>query len=72
MALPKKLKSALWSHDLAKMDEERDKEMIIAQVFNHGTWDQVQWVMANYSEGEIKEIIKSPQRGSWIPDVLNC
>ena len=71
MAVSKKLQSALWSYDLKKVDKEADKNMIISQVLNHGTWEQLVWLLKNYSIREIKKILKNPNRGEWYPEVLN-
>ena len=73
MALPKLLQSALWSYDLKKMDpkDSIDKRIIIEQVLNYGTWEQLKWVTATYSWKEIEEIAKNPSRGIWMDDALN-
>jgi hypothetical protein len=71
MALPKLLQSALWSYDLAKVDREKHKRVIITQVLNHGTWKQVKWILDNYPTADIEEVIKKPDRGVWQKDVLN-
>ena len=67
------MQSALWSYNLSQMDREdkSDKRIIIEQVLNYGTWEQVKWVTKNYSWKEIKEIVKSPSRGIWMDDALN-
>jgi hypothetical protein len=71
--IPSFLQSALWSYDLSKMEvkDKSDKRIIIEQVLNYGTWEQVKWVTKNYSRKEIKDIVKSPSRGIWMDDALN-
>jgi hypothetical protein len=71
MALPKKLQSALWSYNLVDLDPRRDRELIITQILNHGSWNQVKWLTSQYQWPEIEDVVRSPQRGSWMPDVLN-
>jgi len=73
MALPKLLQSALWSYDLKKMNPKNsiDKRIIIEQVLNYGTWEQLKWVTKTYSWKEIEEITKKPSRGIWMDDALN-
>lgn len=71
--LPKLMQTCLWSYDLDELNPEdpEDKHLIITQVLNHGTWEQLNWLLKNYAETEIKEVIKNPDRGMWHKDVLN-
>lgn len=71
--LPKFLQSALWSYDLAAFDLNNpfDKKLIIEQVLNFGTEEQVSWVLNNYSKDEIRNALKNPRRGMWYPESLN-
>lgn len=67
----KKLQSVLWSYDVRDLDLEKDKEYIITQVLNYGTWEDVKLLFKLYSEEEIKEVVKNPRRGVWFEKVLN-
>lgn len=69
--LPKKLQSVLWSYDLRRLDIEKDKELIITQVLNYGTWRHLQWLYKTYSEKEIKAVVKNPAHGLWFKSVLD-
>jgi len=69
--LPKSLQSALWSYDINKIDKNSHKKIIITQILNHGTWEQLVWLMGNYSVKEIKDVMRNPARGAWYEDVLN-
>jgi len=71
--LPKFLQSALWSYDLKNMDanNKSDKKIIIEQILNYGTWEQLKWLTKTYSWNEIKQIVKTPSRGIWKKDSLN-
>lgn len=71
MSLPSFLQSALWSYDISKLDRKKDRDLIITQIFNHGTWSQVLWVLDNYSREEIRKVVKKPERGLWHKDALN-
>lgn len=73
MALPKFLQGALWSYDLSKMDarDESDKRIIIEQILNFGTGEQLKWLYKTYSDKEIKGVVKKPSRGIWTPESLN-
>lgn len=65
--LPKFLQSALWSYDIKTFDPDDplDKKIIIENVLNHGTDEQVLWVLRYYSPREIKAVLREPSRGSW-------
>ena len=70
--VPRLLQSALWSYNLDAMslDNKSDRLLIIEQVFNYGTMEQVKWVLKNLSENEFKEVLKHPSRGIWYPESL--
>jgi len=69
--IPKKMQWLLWSYDIDSLDLERDKDYIITQVLNYGTWEDLKWLFKVYSEREIKNVVKKPARGLWFRDVLN-
>lgn len=69
--IPKKMQWLLWSYPVEDLDFKKDKEYIILQVLNYGTWEDLQWLFKIYSEREIKNVIKKPGRGLWFKDVLN-
>ena len=69
--IPKKMKWLFWSYDINSLDLKEDKDYIISQVLNYGTWEDLKWLFKVYSEEEIKKIIKNPQRGLWFKKVLN-
>lgn len=71
--LPQYLQSALFSYKLDKLDpiKETDKKIIITNVLNHGTDQQVQWLLNYYSPHDIKKVLKDPSKGSWWPESLN-
>ncbi len=69
--LPSDIAYCLWSYDLSSLDLWRDRQLIITQVLNYGTWQGVQWLFQTYPEKEIKEVIAHPNRGLWLGQVLN-
>lgn len=71
--LPKFLQSALWSYDLNAFEPDNpyDKDLIVTQIFNHGTWKQLQWLLGRYSKKELVETLKKPRKGLWHKDSLN-
>lgn len=69
--IPKKMKWLFWSYNINSLDLKKDKDYIITQTLNYGTWDDVKWLFRVYSEREIVKIIKNPSRGLWFEEVLN-
>lgn len=69
--IPKKLQSALWSYDLRTLDSKRHKNLIITQVLNFGTWEQVQWLTKHYSKNDLRKAVREPARGVWRADSLS-
>jgi len=69
--IPKKMKWLFWSYDIESLDLKKDKDYIITQVLNYGTWEDLKWLFKIYSEKEIKEVVKNPRRGVWFRKVLN-
>jgi len=60
-----------WSYDIKSLDLKADKEYIITQVLNYGTWEELRFLYKIYSEREIKEVVKNPRRGVWFEKILN-
>jgi len=69
--LPKNFKRSLWFCDIKKIDIEKDREEIITQVLNYGTWDDIKALFMIYPEEDTKKVIKHPRRGVWFEKVLN-
>ena len=65
MQVPASVGAALWSYDVDRMDDERDKRRIITNVLNRGASDAVAWVRQRYSQAEIREVVLYPLRGEW-------
>lgn len=69
--IPKEMQWLFWSYPVEELDLEKDKEYIITQSLNYGTWEDLKWLFRVYSEKEIKKVLKRPARGLWFKDVLN-
>ena len=69
--IPKRMKWLFWSYDIESLDLKRDKEYIITQVLNYGTWEDLKWLFRIYSKEEIKKVVQNPSRGLWFKNVLN-
>ncbi len=68
---PNFVRSALWSYDGDKIDIEKDKKIIIDNILNHGTDEQIRWLFKTYSVKEIRDIVRNPSKGFWYPQSLN-
>ena len=66
-----KLQWVLWSYDIRDLDLKEDKEYIITQVLNYGTWEDLKLLYKLYPEKDIKKVVKNPRRGVWFEKVLN-
>jgi len=69
--IPKRLQWLFWSSPVKDLDLKKDKDYIISQVLNYGTWEDLRWLFKNYSERGIKNVVRNPQKGLWFRDVLN-
>jgi len=69
--IPQKMKWLFWSYDIKSLDLKEDKDYIIPQVLNYGTWEDLKWLYKVYSEKDIKKVVKNPRRGLWFKNVLN-
>lgn len=69
--VPHFLQSALWSVDVRHVDPKKHKRYVIEQVLNHGTWQQLQWLLKTYATREIKHILRHPSRGTWHDEALH-
>lgn len=69
--IPRKMKWLFWSYDINSLDLKQDKDYIITQTLNYGTWEDIRWLFQTYKQEEIIKIIKNPNRGQWFEKVLN-
>ena len=63
--LPFFLQPFLWSYDLSKIDKEKHKKNIIKNILDFGNSKATDWLKENYSEKEIKEVIKETIQTEW-------
>lgn len=69
--LPQSVKATLWSYDTARLAVEKDKERIITNVLNFGTYEANKWLFATYPRDTIKEVVQHPRPGEWDKKSLN-
>lgn len=61
--IPKHLQAVLWSTDVDKLDLERDKEYIIHQVLQYGTFTDIKWLFNIYSKQKVSDVfVLSPSK----------
>jgi len=69
--LPESVKATLWSYDLAQLELQKHKELIISQVLNFGSLEAISWLFTNYSSADIKEAALNTPLGAWDKKSLN-
>ena len=62
--IPKSVRACLWSHDIAALDAQRDKSIIISNVLNYGTEEAARWVFRTYKEEEVANVLAHHAPGS--------
>lgn len=72
MALPRFLQPYLPSYNLGKLDLENSsvRKEIATQILNSGDDQVLSWLFKNFSLGEIKNYLRSPQKGMWFKRAL--
>lgn len=63
--IPPAVRACLWSHDVAALDLERDKTLIITNVLNFGTKKATDWLFAHHSASQIAAVVQAPLPGRW-------
>lgn len=66
-----KLKGSLWSYNVDKISLKRDKKLIIENVLNHGTDEEILLLLKTYKKREIISVLKNPSRGTRDKKSLN-
>lgn len=69
--IPDSVKATLWSYDISKIDQIKDKNLIINHVLNFGTSSATDWLFKNYSKEDIAPLIQNPKPGFWNKKSLN-
>ncbi|TSC95366.1 MAG: hypothetical protein Athens101410_616 [Parcubacteria group bacterium Athens1014_10] len=57
--LPEFFTSLFWSYKFSWLQLEKNKQRIIINTINYGSWKHWQWIIENYGEKEIKNIIEN-------------
>lgn len=69
--IPEAVRACLWFSNPEELDWEENRNHIIAQILNRGTWEAVRWASEFYGIEAIRDAVKQPKRGIWFPQTLN-
>ena len=54
--IPQSLQSVLWSVNVSRLDLDQDKEYIIHQVLNYGSFADIRWLFQTYSKKDVASV----------------
>lgn len=60
--LPKTMRSLFWNVDFARLDVERDADLILSRVLERGRLHDVHWVVGQYGLERIRRFFNSAPR----------
>lgn len=69
--LPDFLRPFLWSYDFSKLEKVKHKRIIIKNILDFGTKKTTDWLKENYTEAEIKNVIKQTSVSEWSKKSIN-
>lgn len=69
--IPEYIQPFLWSYDIAKMDLQKNKKIIILNILNLGDEKSVKWLFDVYKKEEIKKVVENSSLGEWNKKSLN-
>ncbi len=55
--IPKFFAPILWSYNLSEFEIQKNKQIIIMQTINYGSWKHWQWITHTYGKEELRSII---------------
>jgi hypothetical protein len=70
LKLPSMLRSLFWEYDFEALTWENDRDLIIARVLAHGTWDAVTWLRSRLGHTALREWIERHQGRGLSPQQL--
>ncbi len=54
--------SGLWPHfqeyDPRRLDRDQDADLIIQRTLEHGTWEEIRWLVASYGVERIRKFVR--------------
>lgn len=70
--LRQNFKNMFWDVDTSKLDFEKHHKIIITQVLNYGSPEDIQALFRVYSEETIREVLRNPIKGMWFPSTYRA
>jgi hypothetical protein len=69
--IPTGLAPFFQEYDLRQLDLDRDANLIMERVLEHGTWDELRWLFAVYGKAQICRFVQ--EHGErWLAPVTFC
>ena len=68
--IPANIKKYFWSYNFEALDLEKDKQLIITQIINLGSWADWRWLAGVYGKEEIKKIVGNIRATEFRPGAL--
>lgn len=70
--LPQYVKVCLWSYDTSKINPmlKEHRHLLIFSCLNYGSENAIKWVQENFSEKQIKAVIKKSYASEWFSNRL--
>lgn len=56
--LPNCVERLLWDVDVAQIDPDRDRALIMERVMSRGTWEAMKWLRARYGREQIASFLR--------------
>ena len=54
--------SGLWPHfqeyDAQRLDRDQDADLIIQRTLEHGTWEEIRWLVATYGVDHVRAFVR--------------
>lgn len=63
--LPDSVKQVLWSYDTTRIDLQRHRRLMVAQVLNYGNREATDWLFKQYGQDEVANIARTIPLGQW-------
>ncbi len=70
-SIPEFLQPFLWSYDLACLDREKHKNIIIKNILDLGNTQATDWLKQNYTKNEICKAIRQSILSDWSKKSIN-
>ena len=56
--IPEDVARLLWDMDVAKVDLEQARDLVLARVMSRGTWNAMQWLRRRYATAVLAEFVR--------------